>query len=197
MSVIAVKKNKNEIIIGADSIRMNGYMKTNDESAKLSKIDKDMIVGSSGYCDISMLFKNFLLDHKPKSATENGYIRLIDEFIDKYKYTPITSSKFIYKYTSIISKWLYVYGWRLNSLANRIRDFGFSDSEFIIIYNKKVFFISGYFVKEIKDYYAIGVGKNYAMSCLYAGCSVQKAIETACHFSIYCEKPINIITIKL
>lgn len=69
-------------------------------------------------------------------------------------------------------------------------------NQYIIVFNKKVFNVEGFYVKEVVDYSAIGAGMDFAITCLALGHSVEKAIEMSCHFSIYCELPANIITIN-
>jgi len=70
------------------------------------------------------------------------------------------------------------------------------ENSYIIIFNKKAFLIEGFYVKEVMDYAAIGAGMDFALAALYLGSSVQDAIKTACHLSILCEEPVNIIEIK-
>jgi ATP-dependent protease HslVU (ClpYQ) peptidase subunit len=67
---------------------------------------------------------------------------------------------------------------------------------YILVFNKKVFNIEGFYVKEVVDYSAIGAGMDFALSALYLGNSVKESIKAACHLSVYCEKPINIIKIE-
>lgn len=69
------------------------------------------------------------------------------------------------------------------------------ENDYIIVYKKKVFLINGFYVKEVVDYTAIGAGMDFALSALYLGNSVEESIKAACHLSVYCEEPINIITI--
>lgn len=104
--------------------------------------------------------------------------------------------------TNHLPKFNTEYGWTaligefsayLNELKNPPK---LESSSFIVVSKGKVFFVDGYFVREINDYYAIGAGMDYALSALYLGASVQKAIETACHLSIFCEKPINVMEVK-
>jgi ATP-dependent protease HslVU (ClpYQ) peptidase subunit len=68
--------------------------------------------------------------------------------------------------------------------------------DYIFIYQNKAFFINGFYIDEIRTYHAIGAGMDYALSVLYLGHSVEKAVETACELSIYCEQPINKLVIK-
>lgn len=71
------------------------------------------------------------------------------------------------------------------------------NSDFFIIYRGKAFFISSdFFQREITTYYAIGAGADYALAALYLGQEVEKAVETACELSIYCEPPINLMEVK-
>ena len=69
------------------------------------------------------------------------------------------------------------------------------ENGYIFVYDKKVFNIEGFYVKEVTDYAAIGAGMDFALTCLALGHNVEKAIEISCHFSIYCELPANIIEI--
>lgn len=69
-------------------------------------------------------------------------------------------------------------------------------NSYIIVFETKVFLVEGFFVKEVTDYAAIGAGMDFALAALYLGSSVSDAIKTACHLSILCEEPINIIEIK-
>lgn len=68
-------------------------------------------------------------------------------------------------------------------------------NQYILVFEKKAFMIEGFFVKEVTDYTAIGAGMDYALSALYLGNSVKDSIKAACHLSIYCEEPINIISV--
>lgn len=69
------------------------------------------------------------------------------------------------------------------------------ENHYIIVYKKKVFNIEGFFIREVKDYTAIGVGMDFSLSALYLGSTVKESIEAACHLSVYCEAPVNLITI--
>lgn len=69
-------------------------------------------------------------------------------------------------------------------------------NDYIIVFDGKAFLVEGFYVKEIKDYMAIGAGMDFALAALYLGSSVQDAIKTSCHLSILCEEPVNIITVN-
>ncbi len=165
MSVVAVRKEGSKITIGADSIRISGWgTQEKDKLAKLSRVNKELIVGCVGDCAIYSLFREFLSNHLPKSNTEYGWTSLISEF-SSY----------------------------LNELKNAPK---LEHTAFIVVNKSRVFYLASYFVREINDYYAIGAGMDYALSALYLGGTVKEAIETACHLSIFCEKPINIMEMK-
>ena len=69
-------------------------------------------------------------------------------------------------------------------------------NQYIVIIEKKAFMIEGFFIKEVTDYTAIGAGMDFALSALYLGNSVKESIKAACHLSVYCEGPINIIEVE-
>jgi ATP-dependent protease HslVU (ClpYQ) peptidase subunit len=70
------------------------------------------------------------------------------------------------------------------------------DNQYVIILDRKAFMMEGFFIKEVTDYTAIGAGMDYSLAALYLGNSVKESIKAACHLSIYCEEPINIMEIK-
>lgn len=165
MSVVAVRKEKSKITIGADSIRISGWgTQEKDKLAKLFRVSEDMVLGAVGNCATSSLFRDFIENHLPKMNDEYGWTLLMREFagyLGEVKSAP-----------------------------------KFEDSVFIVVYRGKIFFLGGYFVREIKDYYAIGAGADYALAALYLGASVEKAIKAACHLSIFCEEPVNVVEIR-
>ena len=69
-------------------------------------------------------------------------------------------------------------------------------NQYILIIEKKVFMMEGFFIKEVTDYTSIGAGMDFALSALYLGNSVKDSIKAACHLSVYCEEPINIIEVE-
>lgn len=70
-----------------------------------------------------------------------------------------------------------------------------TETDYLIGIQGKVFHVNnGWGISEILDYFAIGAGRDYAMTALYLGESTKKAVEVATELSIYCEKPI--ITIR-
>ena len=70
------------------------------------------------------------------------------------------------------------------------------NNQYVIILDGKAFMMEGFFIKEVTDYTAIGAGMDYSLAALYLGNSVKESIKAACHLSIYCEEPINIIEVE-
>lgn len=165
MSVVAVKRYADKIVIGADSIRITYDSQEKDKKAKLVRISPQLVLGSVGDCAVSGLFQEYLKNHLPKTNDEYGYTSLLAEF-QRY----------------------------LRDLDDRLR---IDESEFLIVYKARAFLLSNYFIREIRDYYAIGAGMDFANAALHLGCDIKKAIKTACELSIYCEAPVNTITIPL
>jgi ATP-dependent protease HslVU (ClpYQ) peptidase subunit len=148
MSVVAVRVEKNRIIIGADSILVSGSTQEKDKLAKLFQ-NEFMVVGDVG------------------EAQEESSVEAITEYLFDF---------FSWKKEKTES----------TELVN----------SYIIIFENKAFLVEGFYVKEVKDYTAIGAGMDFALASLYLGSTVEEAIRTACHLSIYCEEPINIIEVK-
>jgi len=162
MSVVAVRIEKNKIIIGADSILVNGYTQEKDKLAKLFQNDF-MVVGDVGQAQEGALFQIYTKTRKPREASIEGITEFLFEF----------------------------YQWKKEKTESTELT-----NDYIIVFEGKAFLVEGFYVKEIKEYMAIGAGMDFALAALYLGSSVHDAIKTACHLSILCEEPINIIEIN-
>lgn len=160
MSVVSCKIYDDQIVIGADSIIINGHTQEKDKLAKLNMVN-DMIIADVGNADEGMLFLMFCKTRKPKAPTPDDIIEFMMDFFSWYR------GKF---------------------------DEATIENTYILALEGKAFYIDGFFVKEITDYTAIGAGMDFALSALYLGSTVEESIKTACHFSILCEEPVNILT---
>ncbi len=80
-------------------------------------------------------------------------------------------------------------------LNNKIGDSKL-ENQYIIVLEGKAFMLEGFFIKEVTDYTAIGAGMDFSLSALYLGNNVKESIKAACHLSVYCEEPVNIIEIE-
>lgn len=64
-------------------------------------------------------------------------------------------------------------------------------NNFLFILDKKVFHFDEYYLLEIKDYYAIGSGSDYALVALELGQSAERAVQSACKLDIFCNEPVK------
>ena len=64
------------------------------------------------------------------------------------------------------------------------------NNSYLIAYKGKVFCYENDYVGEVKDYFAIGAGENYANAALYLGHSPAEAVKVACALSCYVDEPI-------
>ena len=53
-----------------------------------------------------------------------------------------------------------------------------------------MFSVNDMFVREIKDYFAMGAGEDFATAALYLGHSPEEAVKTACEISCFVAEPI-------
>lgn len=80
------------------------------------------------------------------------------------------------------------------------REFGLdfsSKNNYLIGFENKVFYIENMLVKEIKEYYAIGAGEDYALAVLHLGHSPKESVRVACELCCYVAEPIVTAEIKL
>ena len=120
-----------------------------------------MLIGSAG--DAQELTHMFLFaeNHSPLDMTERGLIKFMNEF----------------------RQW-------------RIVEFGVPvekqvGNEYLIASKGKCFMCYGCsYVGEVKDFYAIGAGEDYAKAALYLGHSPAEAVKVACALSCYVDEPI-------
>lgn len=81
MSVVAVKIEKDKIIIGADSILVNGYTQEKDVFAKLEEVN-GMVIGTVGSAREGGLFRIFARTRKPRESSDDGILEFLSDFQD-------------------------------------------------------------------------------------------------------------------
>lgn len=82
MSVVAVKIEKNKIVIGADSFVGFSYdSQLKDKDVKIFK-QNGLIVGCVGYATDCSLFRVFSKTRKPSGSREEDILEFVVEFID-------------------------------------------------------------------------------------------------------------------
>lgn len=72
--------------------------------------------------------------------------------------------------------------------------FTFADAtnDYLMAFDGKLFYIGGdLLVTEVKEYYAIGAGEDFANTALYLGCSPREAVKVACEMSCFVSEPIK------
>lgn len=84
-----------------------------------------------------------------------------------------------------------------NKHVKEIGSFDINDMSLLMVHKKKAFAVDGVSATEIEEFMADGAGMDYALTALHLGKTVKEAIAVACELSIYCERPINVFTIKL
>ena len=85
MSVIAVKVEKDKIVLGADSIVVWGNSQLKNQNAKIFKVSDSFGIAGTGYSkDISLLFL-FAKTHTPSVPTPGAVLDFFDEFYDWVK----------------------------------------------------------------------------------------------------------------
>ena len=141
MSVIAVKKYKDKIVIGSDqqiSFWRDAKEKKHETTPiKLHKISDNMIFGSAWSCSESNCMKMFLEHYEPKLIID---LKSVFEMIKQFK------------------DWWKDYGWDEKC-----------DNEYLLITNWKIYNIMWWtYIEEITDYSAIWSWWIKAMCCLHS-----------------------------
>lgn len=166
MSVVAVKKYEDKIVVAADNIVVSGWNRNDGKHFKQVKMEKinDMIIGFSGCLQEGSLFLSYAATHKPDSS---GF-------------------KDMLKYAVEFRKWKKDYD--ISEPDNNEKDKIIN--QYLVVWDGHVFCITGYDLVEIKDYYAIGCGEDFALAALHLGHSPQEAVKVACDISCFVAEPI-------
>lgn len=81
MSVIAVKKYKDKIVIASDSqTTFGGNKEIKEDNTKLLKINENLIIGSAGYSRTILLFELFCETNQPKNNDKIELLRFFNQF---------------------------------------------------------------------------------------------------------------------
>lgn len=64
------------------------------------------------------------------------------------------------------------------------------ENDYLLCFEGHLFHIEGLFVCEIKDYSAIGAGRDFATAALYLGHTPSEAVHAACKLSCWVSEPI-------
>ena len=86
-----------------------------------------------------------------------------------------------------LTKWMYEFSeWKAKEFGTDKK----LENQYIIAYKGKVFYCSGAYICEVKDFFAIGAGQYYATAALYLGHSPAESVKVACALSCYVDEPI-------
>ena len=67
-------------------------------------------------------------------------------------------------------------------------------TDFLIGFKGHLFLIEDMYVSEIKDFVAIGAGRDYSLAALYLGHDPRDAVKVACDLSCFVSEPIVFIS---
>ncbi len=184
MSIAVVVKKDNRVVIGADTLQSfdtNMAASDNLNESKLRRIGS-AILASTGWG----LYDNILDDYlKTKKSVRLSTKQEVFLFFKKL--WPVLHEK---------------YSFVNNQCDDSNSPFGELDSAFMIANKKRIFFVSSDMcVTEFQKYYAIGVGRDYAIGAMHVLYNQKKgaeeiarlAIEAAIANNVYCGGNIEII----
>ena len=161
MTVIAVKRTKNKIIIGSDSQTTRGRNKFGDtkkvmypNASKIFEVN-GMVIGCAGNVVGNALMSVFAKTHQPKIPIEDDVIAFMVEF----------------------NEWA----------KKQDKDFNFRGNHFFIVFKKVVFEVmDGLLVREVGKFSAIGSGMFLALGALYYNKTIKEAVQVAKEYDLYC-----------
>ena len=182
--LVAVKKN-GRVYLGADRITTFGNEYSTDlvNGSKIVKL-KHAYLATSGYTLIDNVIEHlFSQNHKMVENEFKTRANVFTFFLELYSelrksYTLIDSGKDTY--ANMYNVFLVVTPTSIYGISNNLA------------------------VHEYERYAAKGAGSDYSQGCLYGiydlledGFEITRvALEAACHFSIYCKEPIDVIEVK-
>jgi ATP-dependent protease HslVU (ClpYQ) peptidase subunit len=169
MSIIAVKKYEDRVVIGADSyVGFSSETQLKDPSGKIFQ-HEGLTVATCGWDKDNFFLKSFIR-------------RTISSPFD------LSSEYDVQDFMSRFLAWA----------ESKNPGYKF-ESQMLLVCKSKVFFVRDtLYIEEVKEYRASGndSAENIAQVALYFDKTVEEALEVACQFSIYCEKPLTIFEIK-
>jgi ATP-dependent protease HslVU (ClpYQ) peptidase subunit len=182
--LVAVKKNQ-RVFLGADRITTFGNEYSTDlvNSSKIIKLPHAYIA-TSGYTLLDNVIEHlYETDHKMIENTFKDRAQVFYFFLQLFtemrkNYTLVDTGKDTY--ATMYNVFLLVTPHSVYGVSNNLA------------------------VHEYERFAAKGAGSDYAQGCLYGtydllddGFEITRlALESACHFSIYCKEPLDIIEVR-
>lgn len=182
--LVAVKKN-GRVYLGADRITTFGNEYSTDlvNGSKIIKL-KNAYLATSGYTLLDNVIEHlFSQNHK---MVENEFKTRANVF-----------SFFLELYTELRKSYTLIDAGK-DTYANMY-------NVFLVVTPTSIYGVSNNLaVHEYERYAAKGAGSDYSQGCLYGiydllddGFEITRiALEAACHFSIYCKEPIDVIEVR-
>ncbi len=182
--LVAVKKN-GRVFLGADRITTFGNEYTTDlvNGSKIMKL-RHAYLATSGYT---------LLDNVIEHLFQSNHKMMENPFLDRAN----VFSFFLDLYTELKKTY---------TLVDTGKDtFATMYNVFLVVTPTSIYGISNNLsVHEYERFAAKGAGADYSQGCLYGiydliddGVELCRlALEAACHFSIYCKEPLDVIEVQ-
>ncbi len=177
MSIAVVVKKNSEIVIGADT---------------LQSFDSQML-------SIDNLNESKLRHIGPAMLAFTGwglYANILDDYLSRKKSVKLTTKQNIFQFFKELWPILHKeYSFVNDQSGNSDTPFGELDSSFLIATKKRIFYASSNLcVSEFLKYYAIGIGRDYAIGAMHVlydqNMSAEEiarlAIEAAISNNVYC-----------
>lgn len=165
MSVIAVRVEKNKIIIGSDQqlSRGNSYKEISNKNKPVKLHECNWVIfGAAGVLTESNILKLFLETYEPKKIIdEKSLMDFMNNFKERGK-----------------DYWI-----------EKV------DNQYIFVVWNKVFNYWDYEVSMVDDFSAIGCGQFLAMACMSTWAWVEQALKATCKYDMFCSEPLIIKTI--
>ena len=163
MSVVVVNKLKSgKFEIAADDIAVNGWtISNNADNQTFSKLEKINDITIGGSGKTEVITLLFMYARTNLIKTNDQ-----DSMLEWFK-------GFL--------------DWR----KQKTDKYGIEGNTFLIVYGDKAFYFENFLCVEVKENFAIGAGRDFALAALSLGHSAEEAVKVACKLSAFCNEPIH------
>lgn len=167
MTVIVVKRGKEGVFEMAGDSMATSWHHREDETKKTVKVFKQE------YAD-----NTHLLIGATGSCEQAGLMNLFirGNFIEDFNNE------------KEVINWLEKFYIFIREKDNRLNSL---DNQWLLAKGDKCYFCHNYYVAEVKEFEAMGCGRDYALGALEMGADIEKAVEVACKYSPFCSEPIT------
>ncbi len=185
MTILVAVKKSGRIFMGADRIVTFGseYFTDLADGSKIMKL-KHAYLATSGYSLLDNIIEHLHeTNHKMMSNTFKNRAQVFSFFLELYtelkkSYTLVDSGKDTY--AAIYNNFMVVTPQHIFGVANNLS------------------------VSQYERFACLGAGSDYSLGCLYGlfdtvddGFELCRiGLEAACHFSVYCKEPLDVIEVK-